>query len=248
LKITSDHVDVPTPDGGQIRTFVAAPQATGKYPGILCYSDIFQLTGPMLRSCARLAGYGFVVAAPEIYRRLESPGLVIPFDDAGRTRGLQDAGNTPVADFDADCRSLLDYLHQHPGVAAGQIGAAGFCIGGHLAFRASLQPDVRATVCFYGTGIHNGALGKDADAGSLQRATEISGELLLVWGAHDPHIPEEGRKRIEEALKQAGANFSQRLYQAEHAFMRDEGSRYDSEATDEAFSDMVRLYRRAFTR
>lgn len=248
MKITTVHVDVPTPDGGQIRTFVAAPQATGKYPGILFYSDIFQLTGPMLRSCARLAGYGFVVAAPEIYRRLESPGLVIPFDDAGRTRGLEDAGSTQVADFDADCRIVLDYLHQHPAVAAGQIGAAGFCIGGHLAFRASLQPDVRATVCFYGTGIHNGALGKDADAGSLQQAAKISGELLLIWGAHDPHIPEEGRKKIEGALKQAGANFSQRLYQAEHAFMRDEGSRYDSEATDEAFDDMVRLYRRAFTR
>lgn len=248
MKITTDHVDVPTPYGGQIRTFVAAPQATGKYPGILFYSDIFQLTGPMLRSCARLAGYGFVVAAPEIYRRLESPGLVIPFDDAGRTRGLQDAGNTPVIDFDADCRIVLDYLHQHAAVAAGQIGAAGFCIGGHLAFRASLQSDVRATVCFYGTGIHNGALGKDADAGSLQQAAKISGELLLIWGSHDPHIPEEGRKKIEEALKQAGTNFSQRLYQAEHAFMRDEGSRYDSEATDEAFSDMVRLYRRSFPR
>jgi carboxymethylenebutenolidase len=248
LKITTEHVDVPTPDGGHIRTFVAAPEATGKHPGILFYSDIFQLTGTMLRSCARLAGYGFVVAAPEIYRRLEPPGLVIPFDDAGRTRGLQDAGNTPVADFDADCRNLLGYLHQHPAVADGQIGAAGFCIGGHLAFRASLQPAVRATVCFYGTGIHNGALGKDPDAGSLQQAAKISGELLLVWGADDPHIPEGGRKRIEEALKEAGTNFSQRLYQAEHAFMRDEGNRYDSEATDQAFSDMIHFYRRTFAR
>lgn len=181
MKITTVYVDLPAADGGNIRTFIAAPQSAGKYPGIICYSDIFQLTGPMLRSCARLAGYGFVVAAPEIYRRIESPGLVIPFDDAGRTRGQEDARNTPVAHFDSDCRTVLDYLHQHPAVAPGQIGAAGFCIGGHLAFRAALQPDVRATVCFYGTGIHNGALGKDADAGSLQRAAEIRGELLLVW-------------------------------------------------------------------
>jgi carboxymethylenebutenolidase len=247
MKITSDYVDVPAPDGGHIRTFIAAPQSAGKYPGIICYSDIFQLTGPMLRSCARLAGYGFVVAAPEIYRRIEPPGLVIPFDDAGRTLGLEDARNTSVAHFDLDCRTVLDDLHQHSAVAPGQVGAAGFCIGGHLAFRAALQPDVRATVCFYGTGIHNGALGKDADAGSLQRAAEIRGELLLVWGALDPHIPEKGRQKIEEALREAGANFSQRLYQAEHAFMRDEGDRYDPEATDEAFSEMMGLYRRVFT-
>ena len=248
MKVTSDYVDLLTPDGGQIRTFLATPQSTGKFPGILFYSDIFQLTGPMLRSCARLAGYGFVVAAPEIYRRIESPGLVIPFDDAGRTRGLEDARNTPVAHFDSDCRTVLDYLNEHSAVAPGQVGAAGFCIGGHLAFRAAFQPDVRATVCFYGTGIHNGALGQDADAGSLQRAAEIRGELLLVWGALDPHIPEEGRKRIEEALREAGPNFSQRLYQAEHAFMRDEGSRYDPEATDGAFNQMIGLYRRVFTR
>lgn len=248
MKIKADYVDLLTPDAGQIRTFLATPQSIGKYPGILFYSDIFQLTGPMLRSCARLAGYGFVVAAPEIYRRIESPGLVIPFDDDGRARGLEDAGNTPVAHFDADCRIVLDYLHEHPAVAPGQMGAAGFCIGGHLAFRAALQPDVRATVCFYGTGIHNGVLGEDPDAASLQRKAEIRGELLLVWGALDPHIREEGRKKIEESLREAGTSFSQRVYQAEHAFMRDEGSRYDPEATDEAFREMIRLYRSVFTR
>lgn len=248
MKITSDFVDLLTSDGGHIRTFLATPHSVGRYPSIIFYSDIFQLTGPMLRSCARLAGYGFVVAAPEIYRCIESPGLVIPFDDAGRARGLEDAGNTPVAHFDADCRTVLDYLYEHPAVASGQMGAAGFCIGGHLAFRAALQPDVRATVCFYGTGIHNGVLGEDPDAGSLQRAAEIRGELLLVWGALDPHIPEEGRTRIDEALQEAGSKFSQRLYQAEHAFMRDEGSRYDPEATDEAFSEMIRLYARVFAR
>lgn len=244
--ITSDYVDVQTSDGGAIRAFVAAPKAAGAYPGILFYSDIFQLTGPMLRSCVRLAGYGFVVAAPEIYRRLEPPGLVIPFDDAGRTRGLEDAANTPVADFDADCRSMLDYLNSHGTVAPKEIGVAGFCLGGHLAFRAAMQGDVRTTACFYGTGIHNGKLGKDADAGSLERASEIRGELLLVWGAQDPHIPADGRRKIEEALQAAGTNFSQRLYNAEHAFMRDEGPRYDPQATDEAFGEMIRFYRRVF--
>lgn len=248
MKITSDYADLPAPDGGAIRTFVAAPQTDGKFPGIIFYSDIFQLTRPMIRSCARLAGYGFVVAAPEIYRRIESPGLVLPFDDAGKERGLEDAGKTPVADHDADCRTVLDYLNEHPAVAPDQIGAAGFCIGGHLAFRAALQPDVRATVCFYGTGIHNGVLGAGADALSLARASEIAGELLLVWGTLDPHIPEEGRNTIEAALEAANASFSQRHYEAEHTFMRDEGERHDPEASDEAFGEMIRLFRHVFAK
>jgi len=229
-----------------MRTFLAAPAAPGKYPAIWSYSDIFQLTGPMLRSCLRLAGYGFVVAAPEIYHRIEPAGLAIPFDDAGRDRGMSDAGKTPVADFDADCRAGLDWLAKHEQVAPGKLGAMGFCIGGHLAFRAALQPDVRATVCFYGTGIHNGKLGQDADARSLARANEIRGELLMIFGSNDPHVPVEGRTRIYQELRTAGVHHRVQTFPAEHAFMRDEGPRFDSEATDLAFAEMIALFRKVF--
>lgn len=243
--ITTEYVDT-TCGTGQMRLLVAAPVAEGRYPGIIYYSDIFQLTGPMVRAVARLAGYGFVVAAPEIYHRIEPPGTVIPFDDAGRARGLENAARTPVADFDATCRATLDYLAAHPRVASGKLGAGGFCIGGHLAFRAALQRDVLATVCFYGTGIHNGKLGQDADAGSLERAAEIKGKLLMVFGTEDPHVPEDGRAKIEAALREAGVDYRVSLYPAQHAFMRDEGPRYDPEATDAAFAEMIALYRSAF--
>src|SRR5277367_4250547 len=107
--VTTEYVDIPV-DQSPMRMFVAAPAEAGQYPGIWCYSDIFQLSGPMLRACIRLAGYGFVIAAPEIYHRIEPLGTVIPFDDAGRTRGLEDALKTPVAHFDEDRRAALNYL------------------------------------------------------------------------------------------------------------------------------------------
>ncbi|MFY9558373.1 MAG: dienelactone hydrolase family protein [Blastocatellia bacterium] len=241
--LTTEYVNIAV-DGNPMRTLIAAPKPQGKYPGVLFYSDIFQLTGPMVRATTRLAGYGFVVAAPEIYHRIEPAGSVIPFDDEGRTRGLAGAARTPVADFDADCRAVLNYLAQHPNVAKGKLGAGGFCIGGHLAFRAALQADVLATVCFYGTGIHNGKLGMDEDAGSLERAAEIRGELLMVFGNQDPHIPEEGREKIRTALNRAGTKYSITLYPAEHAFMRDEGPRYDPEVTDQAWAEMIEFFRR----
>src|SRR2546421_6597825 len=124
MVITTEYIDVSV-GGSAMRVLVSAPREEGVYAGVLCYSDIFQLTGPMVRACARLAGYGFVVAAPEIYHRIEPPGTVIPFDDEGRTRGLEDAARTTVAEFDASCRAALDYLSAHPRVAAGRLGAAG---------------------------------------------------------------------------------------------------------------------------
>ncbi len=243
MLITTKYVDIPA-DKSPMRMFVAAPKQEGKYPGIVFYSDIFQLTGPMIRATMRLAGYGFVVAAPEIYHRIEPAGTAIPFDDEGRTRGLSGAAQTSVTEFDDDCRSVLDYLDRHPSVKKGKLGAGGFCIGGHLAFRAALQHDVLATACFYGTGIHNGKLGKDGDSRSLERASELRGELLLVFGTLDPHVPAEGRERIRAALNVAGANYSITLYPAEHASMRDEGPRYDPEVTDQAWAEMIQFFRR----
>lgn len=242
MKVTTEYVSISS-DQSAMRTFIAAPKLSGKFTGVLLYSDIFQLTGPTLRSATRLAGYGFVVAAPEIYHRIEPPGTVIPFNDEGRDRGLADAARTSVAEFDADSRAVLDYLNQHEKVGPGSLAATGFCIGGHLAFRAAWQPDVRRTACFYGTGIHNGRLGKDENAGSLERASDIRGSLLMVFGTLDPHVPEEGLEKIRNALEHAGTKFKMSLYDADHAFMRDEGPRYDPEATDEAWSEMIAFFR-----
>jgi carboxymethylenebutenolidase len=103
---------------------------------------------------------------------------------------------------------------------------------------------VRGTVCFYPTGLHDGKLGKDADAGSLSRAAEIRGDLLLVFGTADPHVPDEARAAIAAALTRAGTSVATRLFAAEHAFMRDEGPRYDPEATDRAWDEAIAFLRR----
>lgn len=243
--VTTETVDV-SAGGTPMRMLVTAPKAEGRYPLMLVYSDIFQVTATQRRMSTRLAGYGFVVATPEIYHRIEPAGTALPFDDAGRTRGLDDAKRTTVAEFDADRRVALDWLKAHPRASGPRLGAMGFCIGGHLAFRAALERDVRATVCFYPTGVHDGRLGKDEDAGTLARvrAGEITGELLLVFGTADPHVPENARATLADALGQGGTSFTTRLFAAEHAFMRDEGPRYDPEATDRAWDEAIAFLRR----
>ena len=212
---------------GRIRTYVARPRAAGRWPGLVAFSDIFQLTPSTCRAVDRLAGYGFATFAPEIYHRLEPPGTALPFDDGGRERGLTDAKRTPVADFDADARAMFGMLRADERVDATRLGAVGWCLGGHLAFRAAFLPGVRATVCFYPTGVHDGALGADANAGTLERAGEIGGALAIVFGARDPHVPADGRAAVASALALAGTNAVVESYDAEHAFMRDEGPRYD---------------------
>ncbi len=252
MQIETKDIDLRV-DDSLMRVYVASPIAKDergvtivgrKYPGILLFSEIFQLTDPIQRSIERLAGYGFVVAAPEIYHRIEPAGTTIAYDDIGRMRGSEDARRTSVAAFDADTRATLDFLTAHPLVEAGKLGTMGFCIGGHLAMRAALQADVRAGVCCYPTGVHNGRLGQDSNAGTLQRLGEIKGELLIVFGEIDPHVPAEARSIVTDALEKSGATHTVLTLPGEHAFMRDEGPRYDSESSDAAWWTATSLFRR----
>ena len=118
----------------------------------------------------------------------------------------------------------------------------GFCIGGHLAFRAAFDPRVAATVCFYPTGLHNGALGADADAGIARRGPSTSsGRLMIVFGSQDPHVPADARLRVVSALYAAGLDdLELHVYAGgEHAFMRDVGARHDPALTDLALTEAV---------
>jgi carboxymethylenebutenolidase len=202
----NEFIDIPTP-AGPMRTHVLYPVAEGRYPGIVLFSEIFQVTGPIRRSAALLAGHGFVVVIPEIFHELEEPGTVLPYDQAGADRGNADKINKELSSYDADAKAALSYLKSHS-KCTGKIGSMGFCIGGHLAFRSATNPEVLAATCCYPTDIHKRSLGKGLNDDTLDRIPEIRGELLVVFGRQDPHIPREGRATIYNALADAGTNFS----------------------------------------
>jgi carboxymethylenebutenolidase len=233
--VSREYVDVPVGERA-MRTFVAAPVAENAWPGIVFYTDIFQLTESSLRWAVRLAGYGFVVAVPEIYHRVEPAGTVLEFDDPGKARGQSDAEAITTAQFDEDVAAALSWLAER----CPSVGASGHCTGGHLAFRAAFSPAVRATACWYPTGLHDGKLGADR-SDALQRAGEIDGDLLLIFGTRDPHTPAAGRDTVRRGL--AGVRYTWREYDAEHAFGRDVGHRFDPEATDLAFAETVAFFR-----
>jgi carboxymethylenebutenolidase len=237
-----EFADVPT-STGPMRTYIFRPVAPGKYPGVVFYSEIFQVTGPIRRTAAMLAGHGFVVAVPEIYHELEPAGTVLAYDQSGADRGNADKIKKEISSYDADSRAALDYLKTLPS-CTGRLGAMGICLGGHLAFRAAMNPDVLATACFYATDIHKKSLGKGMNDNSLERAGSIKGELLHIWGRQDPHIPLEGRNLIKARLEEVGVRFTWHEFNGAHAFMRDEGPRYDPALSRLSWDLVLELFHR----
>jgi carboxymethylenebutenolidase len=220
-----EFVDISTRTG-PMRTYILRPAAPGKYPAVVLYSEIFQVTGPIHRTAATLAANGYIVAVPEIYHELEPAGTVLAYDQAGADKGNADKIAKEISSYDDDSRAALDYLKSRED-CTGRLGIMGICIGGHLAFRAAMNKDVLAAACFYATDIHKGTLGKGMKDDSLARAVEIKGELLHIWGRQDPHVPLEGRNIIKARLEEVGARFTWHEFNGAHAFMRDEGPRFD---------------------
>ncbi len=241
-----DFVDIATPTG-TMRVHRFVPKVGSVRPAVILYSEIYQVTGPIRRLGAKLAGEGFEVLAPEVYHEYEEPGKVLAYDKEGTDRGNFLKFEKPLASFDSDARALIDWILARPEYPWAGVGTWGFCLGGHLAFRAAFDPRALAGSCFYATDLHTGSFSEGNKDDSLARMKEMKAELLFNWGRQDPHVPLLARKVIYDALTTAEANFAWHEFNGVHAFSRDEGPRYDSAASRLGFELTLELFHRRLT-
>ena len=170
------------------------------------------------------------------------PALPSPPPPRTRAKGNEYKTAKDLASYDADIAAAFAWAAASPH-CNGAVGTAGFCIGGALAFRAALHPACKAAVCWYATDLHKGGLSKQGDD-SLARAADIKGELMMIYGRQDPHVPAEGRDKVRSALVAAGTNFQWLEVNGQHAFMRDENSygRYDAELALSTYGLAIKLF------
>jgi carboxymethylenebutenolidase len=241
-----DFVDIATPTG-PMRVHRFVPKVAGARPAVILYSEIYQVTGPIRRLAAKLAGEGFEVLAPEVYHEYEELGKVLAYDKEGTDRGNFLKFEKPLASFDADARTLIDWILARPEYPWAGVGTWGFCLGGHLAFRAALDPRAVATSCFYATDLHTSSFSDAKKEETLARMKEMKAELLFNWGRQDPHVPLAARKTIYDALTAAETDFAWHEFNGVHAFSRDEGPRYDAAASRLGFEMTLELFHRRLT-
>src|SRR5438045_8077769 len=117
MLIQEDFADLETPTG-LMRTHRFQPAAGGPYPGVLLFSEIFQVTGPIRRTARLLAGQGYIVAAPEVYHELEPPGTALPYDKEGTDKGNRYKVEKELCAFDDDARAVRAHLKALPGCTA----------------------------------------------------------------------------------------------------------------------------------
>lgn len=228
---------------GDMQVQVYEPIDEGRYPAIIFYSEIFQITAPIARSANMLAGLGFIVLVPEVFHELNPMGTVLGYDDAGKEKGNNDKWEKPLEQHDSDTDAMLAYCRTLPQCTA-KVGAMGVCIGGHLAFRAALNSGIQSAFCLYATDIHSNSLPCAEGNDTLTRSQDIQGEVFLVFGKQDPHVPAEGRLKLYTHFQQVGLNYHWLEINAVHAFMRDEGDRFDPALALEMYGRAQQFFQR----
>lgn len=63
-------------------------------------------------------------------------------------------------------------------------------------------------------------------------------------GKQDPHVPDEGRMNIHQNLINNKNKFTWHEFNAQHAFMRDEGERFDAALAIQVYLMSVELFKR----
>lgn len=187
--MTTKRTGAVTVPDGTFDLHVWTPDA-GRGPGILLVQEIFGV-GAYIRSVAEdLAALGYVVAAPDLFWRLE-PGWSPGGDEDAVKRSMD-----VVSRFDSDkgvddLEASLAELTALPEVTGG-VGALGFCLGGWLAYELAARTDgLDAVVSFYGSGV----------PGRLDLLERIEGPLQFHFGGSDPYIPREQVAQVEKAVE-----------------------------------------------
>jgi len=235
--VQGDLVEVPVP-GGAAEAWVSRPTEGGPHPGVLLFMDAFGIRPQIERMAERIAGWGYVVMAPNVFHRFGTVAELAPRTDLRLPGAREEAfavvmprvGSLTGEVAGPDVEAYVDALRAVPDVADGPVGVTGYCMGARLAVRAAcLRPDVVAAC----GGFHGGGLvTDDADSPHLG-LPDARAAFFFGHADHDRSMPPEAIARLDTALADAGLEHVTQVYPgAPHGYSMADTSSYDETATE----------------
>jgi carboxymethylenebutenolidase len=223
---------IKTPDGSQMRTFVAYPKnVTGKVPGIIVLQEVFGVNAYIRDVTQRIAALGYVAVAPELFHRT-APGF--EGDYVNTDSSMEQMKKMTDAGLEADLQAAYSLLTSDDRVDASRIGSVGFCMGGRASFVANAVLPLKAAISYYGAGIDK----------IIDRAKDQHAPILLFWGGKDTHIGRDKEIAVADGLRSAGKVFSEvEFSDAEHGFFCDVRKSYNPVAARESWALLTEYFK-----
>lgn len=209
-----------TGDGFIIKGYLARPKSEESLPGLIIIHENRGLTDHIRDVARRYANQGYAALAPDLLSRVGGTGQFATTDAA-----VAAIGTLSSEGVIQDLNSAFAYLKSLPSVKKDRIGVLGYCWGGgnSLLF-ATRNPELSAAVVYYGP-----------NPARLDDVANIAAPLLGLYGAEDTRIT-VNVPVLADAMKKYDRSFEYRVYPgAAHAFFNDTGTRYNPEASRDAW-------------
>lgn len=239
------RVDIPAPDGSA-EAWLATPGRDGPHPGVLLFMDAIGLRPRIHEMADRIASWGYVVLAPNVFYREGSAAETSPDGplDTDEKRGAFFAHAMPriqrltPAHALPDIAAYLDALTSRPDVTT-PVGVVGYCMGARLAMRAaSAHPDVVAACgCF-----HGGGLASDAPDSPHAGVPDARARFVFGHADQDPSMDAAAVQRLQDALDAAGLDAVNEVYAgARHGYTMADTAVFDEAAAERHFEALQEL-------
>lgn len=215
---------------GQFDSYLAIPEGSGPWPGVVVIQEIFGINAVMREVCDSLAALGFMACCPDLFWRLR-PGIELT--DRTPEEWKEALGYMNQFDMErgvADIQAAISQLRGRDD-CTGKVGAVGYCLGGHMAFLAATRTDVDASVGYYGVNLQ-------------ARLGETVGRPLMLHIANDDsYTPPEARDQVIAALKDHSL-VTLHVYEGrDHAFARPGGEHFHAEDAGKANDRTAAFFR-----
>lgn len=238
----------------RVEAYLARPAGPSPdLPGVLFFMDAIGLRPQIAEMCARIASWGYVVLAPNVFHRDGRAAELAPKRDL-REDGARDeffaqamprVKRLTQARAEHDIPAYLAALRAQQGVGVGTIGVTGYCMGARLAIRAACLSPSDVVAC---GGFHGGGLATE-DADSPHRGlAHASAEFVFGHAARDRSMTASAVATLGDALAAAGLVASNEVYPGTaHGYTMADTAVYDEPATERHFTELRDLFDRTLT-
>lgn len=218
-------------------------------PGVLFYIDAIGLRPQIEGMADRIASWGYVVLAPNVFYRDGTAEQLAPKQDLREPGAREEFFASGVGDrvqemtpdrATPDAEAYVRTVREHSG--DGPIAVTGYCMGARLAVRAAGQ--FPGTVVAVGA-FHGGGLVTDADDSPHRSIAHSTAEYVFGNADNDRGMTPENVAALDETLRAAGRPHLNEIYEdAPHGYTMNDTSMYQEAGAERHFRELEALLAR----
>ncbi len=247
-QVVEKDVNIKTADGTCDAAFLHP--ATGAYPGILIWTDIFGLRPAVRDMAKRLAAQGYSVLAPNPFYRVTKAPIVQSAKELNMQSPEGRAKVTPLAASitaagacERDAAAFVAWLDQQSQVdKSKKMGTQGYCMGGPLIMKtaASQANRIGAAASFHGAGLTTQA----ADSPHLL-IPKMKARLYFGVASNDDAQQPESKNILRGAFDTAKVPAEIEVYTGLHGWCMADSNQYNQADAEKAWTKLLTLYKTA---